>query len=91
MHGQLSNRIAAFVRTSILAPMVVLLCACGTTTEDRALSGVGAGAATGAGIGLLAGGIGVVPGALIGGAAGGGLGALTDAEDFNLGTPLWRR
>jgi len=91
MHGQLSNRIAAVVRTGILAPMIVLLCACGTTTEDRTLSGVGAGAATGAGIGLLAGGIGVVPGALIGGAAGGGLGALTDAEDFNLGTPLWRR
>lgn len=96
-HGRPPSRIAAFVRTGILVPagilvpMVALLCACGTTTEDRALSGVGAGAATGAGIGLVAGGIGVVPGALIGGAAGGGLGALTDAEDFNLGTPLWRR
>lgn len=85
------GRIARFVRVAVLIPVLAALGACGTTTEDRALSGIGAGAATGAGIGLLAGGLGVVPGALIGGAVGGGIGGLTDAEDFNLGTPLWRR
>lgn len=83
--------IARVVRVAALCLAVSFLGACGTTTEDRALSGAGAGAATGAGIGLLAGGIGAVPGALIGAAAGGGTGAATDAEDFNLGTPLWRR
>jgi hypothetical protein len=59
-----------------------LLAGCGTTTEDRALSGAG----IGAGIGLLAG----PPGVLVGAAVGGAGGAITDPEDVNLGRPVWR-
>lgn len=60
----------------------VLLAGCGTTTGDRTLSGAG----IGAGIGLLGG----PPGVLIGAAIGGAGGAVTDPEDVNLGTPVWR-
>ena len=59
-----------------------LLAGCGTTTGDRTLSGAG----IGAGIGLLGG----PPGVLIGAAIGGAPGAITDPEDVNLGTPVWR-
>ena len=65
--------------------------ACGTNTTDRTASGAGVGAATGAGIGALFGGIGALPGALIGAAVGAGGGYVTDAEDINLGEPVWRR
>ena len=59
-----------------------LLAGCGTTTGDRTLSGAG----IGAGIGLLGG----PPGVLLGAAIGGATGAITDPEDVNLGTPVWR-
>ena len=59
-----------------------LLAGCGTTTNDRALSGAG----IGAGIGLLGGPVGVLVGAGIGAAAG----AATDPEDVYLGEPVWR-
>ena len=61
---------------------VALLSACGTTTEDRGLSGAG----IGAGIGLLGGPVGVVVGA----AAGGATGALTRPDQIDLGKPVWR-
>ena len=60
-----------------------LLAGCGTTPEDRTLSGAG----IGAGIGLLAG----PPGVLVGAAIGGASGAVTDPDTVNLGTPLWKR
>jgi Putative peptidoglycan binding domain len=67
----------------------LLLAACGDTTEDRALSGAGIGAAGGAIIGAVTG-IGPVGGALIGGAVGATAGAVTDPSQVNLGKPVWR-
>ena len=76
-------RIGAIVLLSILA-------ACGTSRMDRAASGAAIGAGTG-GLGALVldgdVGAGVVTGALVGA----GVGALTDSNDFDLGTPVWRR
>lgn len=57
------------------------LAGCGTQMGDRIASG----AAIGGGIGLAAGGVGVVPGAIIGGA----VGAFTPPENVNLGDPVW--
>jgi hypothetical protein len=74
---------AAFAATGALA-------ACGNTTQERALSGGGLGAAAGGALGAVTGG-GVVEGALLGGAAGAAGGALTDEEDVNLGEPIWKR
>jgi osmotically inducible lipoprotein OsmB len=81
-----------FSRTSLAlltlgAPL--LLSACGTDPGDRALSGAGIGAATGAVVGA------VTPltpagGALIGAAVGGATGALTTPSQVNLGKPVWR-
>ncbi len=64
------------------------LSACGTTSNDRALSG----AAIGAGVGVVGGYIlgAPVEGALIGGAVGAGTGVLTDPDRVNLGRPIWR-
>ena len=59
------------------------LAACGTSTEDRALSGGAIGAGAGAGTAAVTDGD-PVTGALIGGAAGAATGALTDEEDINL-------
>ena len=63
------------------------LAACGSSTEDRALSGAGIGAAGGSVVGAITGD--PLSGALIGGAAGAAGGALTDEEDIDLGEPLW--
>ena len=66
----------------------LLLAACGSSTEDRAISGgaigAGAGAAAGAATGTS-----VLGGAVLGGAAGAGTGALTDEDDIDLGEPIW--
>jgi hypothetical protein len=78
-----SNRIVL----AIAATMA--LAACGTERDDRTLGGAGVGAATGAGVGALFGGVGAIPGAIIGGAIGAGTGYATDANDVNLGEPLW--
>lgn len=59
------------------------LIACGTTPEDRALSGAGIGAGVGA-VGAAVVGGSVATGAVIGGAAGAATGALTDEDDINL-------
>lgn len=67
----------------------LLLAACGDTTEDRALSGAGIGAAGGAIIGAVTG-IGPGAGALIGGAVGATAGAVTDSSQVSLGKPVWR-
>jgi peptidoglycan hydrolase-like protein with peptidoglycan-binding domain len=67
----------------------LVLSACGDTTEDRAVSGAGIGAAGGAVVGAVTG-LGPVGGALIGAAVGGAAGALTDSSQVNLGKPVWR-
>jgi hypothetical protein len=66
----------------ILAATLVLA-GCGTQMGDRLASG----AAIGGGIGLAAGGVGVVPGAIVGAAVGG----LAPPKNVNLGEPVWKR
>ena len=70
--------------------LAFLLTACGTSKEDRAVSGGGIGAAAGAVVGAITG-LTVLEGALIGIGLGAAAGGFTDAEDFNLGTPIWRQ
>ena len=67
----------------LAAAATIALAGCGTATGDRMASG----AAIGGGVGLAAGGIGVVPGAIIGAAVGG----LTPPDKVNLGQPVWNR
>src|SRR5215813_13726124 len=75
---------------SLLAVGVpLLLTGCGSDPADRAVSGAGIGAATGAVVGA------VTPltpagGALLGAAVGAGAGALTSPSEVNLGRPVWR-
>lgn len=67
--------------TATLTALALGFAACGTSQSDRAISG----AAIGAGAGAL------VDRPLLGAAGGAAAGALTDADDINLGDPLWRR
>lgn len=67
---------------------LLLLAGCGSTTEERALSGGAIGAGVGAGAAAVTGGS-VLGGAILGGAGGAAAGALTDEEDINLGDPIW--
>lgn len=84
------SRITSFKSIAAAAALMsaVALGACGTTTQDRAISGGLLGAGAGAAIGSLSGDAGA--GALIGGAAGAATGALTDPCSLNLGDPWWR-
>lgn len=77
-----------FALAVALSTSVLALAACGSNTADRTASG----AAIGAGVGLVGGALVGAPteGALIGGAAGAGVGALTDEHQINLGKPFWR-
>jgi osmotically inducible lipoprotein OsmB len=78
------------IRTSaLMISVAILLMACGQSQSDRALSGAGIGAATGAVGGALVGGN-PVGGAVIGGAVGAAAGGLTKEEDINMGKPVWR-
>ncbi|MPY69611.1 MAG: hypothetical protein GEU92_05960 [Alphaproteobacteria bacterium] len=73
----------------IMAALLALpLIACGSSKEDRALSGAGIGAGVGA-AGAAATGGSVLGGGLLGGAAGAAAGALTDKDDIDLGDPAW--
>lgn len=72
-----------------LAVASLALAGCGSTTEDRAVSGAGIGAATGAVVGAVTG-MSVLQGAVLGTVAGGLTGALTKPDQVNLGKPLWR-
>ena len=75
---------------STMAVIGLLLAGCGTFKTDRGISGAGIGAAAGAGTAAVTGGS-PVTGALLGGAAGGAAGVLTDEDDVNLGDPVWNR
>ncbi|MBV9522604.1 MAG: hypothetical protein JO010_07415 [Alphaproteobacteria bacterium] len=74
---------------TLLAAVAMLLAGCGTTTQDRALSGAG----IGAGAGLIGGALTGSPltGALIGGAGGAAAGGLTRPGQIDLGKPIWER
>jgi osmotically inducible lipoprotein OsmB len=64
------------------------LAACGTTPQDRALSGGAIGAGAGAVGGALTGH--PLAGAAIGGAGGAAAGGLTSPDQVDLGRPAWR-
>ena len=70
--------------------MTLAVAGCGTTPEERGLSGAGIGAGAGAVLGAVTG-LSVLQSALIGGAAGGLTGALTNENQINLGKPAWKR
>lgn len=74
----------------LVSAAALALAACGSTREDRGLSGAGMGAAGGAAIGAFFGPGGALVGAAIGAGAGGAGGALTKREDIYLGEPVWR-
>ena len=71
-----------------LAGAGLLLAACGTTTQDRALSGGAIGAGVAGVAGALTGAL--VAGALLGGAGGAAAGALTNPNQIDLGKPVWK-
>lgn len=71
-----------------LAALSLLLQGCGSSTQDRTISGAGIGAAAGTVVGAVTG-LSLLQGALIGAAAGGLTGALTDKDVINLGDPIW--
>lgn len=76
--------------TTMLALLfAVTLVGCGQSEPGRTTGGAAAGAATGAGIGLIAGPPGAVAGALIGGGAGAIAGSATAPSKVNLGEPPW--
>lgn len=68
-------------RFLLAASAALVLSACGTQLGDRMASG----AAIGGGAGLVVGGVGAIPGAVIGA----GVGAFTPPENVNLGEPVW--
>lgn len=74
---------------SLTLLLSLFLMACGTTPNDRAISGGGIGAAAGAVIGAVTG-LTILEGALIGTGLGAAFGAFSDPEKVNLGTPVWR-
>ncbi|HYD97903.1 MAG TPA: hypothetical protein VEH84_00845 [Alphaproteobacteria bacterium] len=74
--------------TAVLLASAMALGACGTSQNDRALSGAALGAAGGAALGTITGGS-PIGGALLGGAAGAAGGYLTDSNDVDLGDPVW--
>lgn len=67
----------------LIATSSLLVAACGNTKDERALSGAGIGAGAGA-VGTALTGGNPWGGAVIGGLAGGAVGALTDKDDINL-------
>jgi peptidoglycan hydrolase-like protein with peptidoglycan-binding domain len=68
----------------------VLAAGCGSTPEDRGISGAGLGAAGGAIIGALSP-VSILNGALIGAVVGGVAGIVTDKNSLDLGEPAWKR
>ena len=76
-----------FLRSAVLAAALALA-GCGTTPEERALTGASIGATSGAIFGALGGAPGL--GAAIGAGVGGVVGALTPASLLNFGDPIWK-
>ncbi|MFQ5974008.1 MAG: peptidoglycan-binding protein [Alphaproteobacteria bacterium] len=75
---------------SLLLCLAIAVGACGTTPEERAVTGGGLGAAGGAVVGAVTQ-LAVLEGVLIGGAIGAATGALTSPDALNLGEPIWKR
>lgn len=79
-----------FRSASVLCAAALAVAACGTTPQDRGISGAGIGAASGAIIGAVTG-LTVLEGALIGTGLGAAGGVFTDEKKLNLGEPIWKR
>jgi hypothetical protein len=77
------------IKTIGAIALLATLAACGNNPGDRALSGAGIGAGTGA-VGAVLLNSNPVAGAVIGGAVGAAAGGLTSDKDVNLGKPIWR-
>jgi Putative peptidoglycan binding domain len=77
-------------RTIAALGVMLTLAGCGSTQEDRGLSGAGIGAAAGAVVGAVTG-LSIVEGVIIGAAAGGATGLLTDKSQVDLGEPIWKK
>ena len=71
-----------------LAFAALALAGCGTTPQERAISGGAIGAGAGAVGGALTGN--PLAGALIGGAGGAVAGGLTSPNQIDLGRPVWK-
>lgn len=68
-----------FVKASSIA-VLLGVAACGTTPQERGITGAGIGTAAGYAAGAP------LAGALVGGAAG----VFTESDDVNLGKPIWK-
>lgn len=73
-----------------LVAATLAVSACGSTKEDRTVSGAGLGAGVGAVVGAVTG-LSVLEGAALGAVAGGATGLLTDENDVSLGDPVWKQ
>ncbi len=82
-------RYPAILQGALLASAVALT-GCGTTTQDRGISGAGIGASAGAIIGAVTG-LSVLEGAVLGAVGGGLTGALTKPSQVNMGDPAWKQ
>ncbi len=78
----------AILRGCAIVGLIGGLTACGTTPEERGITGAGLGAAGGAIIGAVTG-LTVLEAALIGTGVGGVTGLLTDENTLDLGEPIW--
>lgn len=79
-----------FIGQCVLVASLVAVAGCGTTTQDRGLSGAGIGASAGAIIGAVTG-LSVVEGAVLGAVGGGLVGSLTKPDQVNMGDPAWKK
>lgn len=79
-----------FLKHCVLVASLTALAGCGTTTQDRGLSGAGIGASAGAIIGAVTG-LSVVEGVVLGAVGGGLTGALTKPSQVNMGDPAWKK
>ncbi len=78
------------IQNIVLSVSVIgLLTACGSTTNERALSGAGIGAGIGAVGGAIAG-ANPIAGAVVGGAVGAAVGVVVDKSKVDLGKPAWK-
>ena len=76
--------------TCTLVASLSLTAGCGTTQQDRTISGAGLGASAGAIIGAVTG-VSVLEAAVLGALGGGLTGAVTNNSQVNMGDPLWKK
>ncbi|MGE0487186.1 MAG: peptidoglycan-binding protein [Gammaproteobacteria bacterium] len=77
-------------KTAALALALATTAGCGTTAQDRGLSGAGIGAGAGAIIGAVTG-LSVLEAAALGAAGGALTGIFTDKSQVDMGDPAWKQ